>query len=78
VPSDLDSRDFFTDPSLVADPYPYYDELRQCPVQREPHHGVVVVSGYDEVTIPPLDALIAAWTREWPSSNHATASVLEM
>ncbi|HUJ67474.1 MAG TPA: cytochrome P450 [Acidimicrobiales bacterium] len=46
--SDPHSRDFFTDSTLVADPYGYYDELRTCPVQREPHHGVVMVSGYDE------------------------------
>jgi cytochrome P450 len=50
VPNDLQNRDFFTDGSLVADPYGYYDELRRCPVQREPHHGVMMVSGYDEVT----------------------------
>ena len=41
--------DFFTDPSLVEDPYPYYDYLRsQAPVLPLPHHGVVAVSGYDE------------------------------
>jgi cytochrome P450 len=44
-----DQLDFFTDPSLIADPYPYYDRLRSCPVQREPDHGVYMVSGYDEV-----------------------------
>jgi cytochrome P450 len=46
--SDLENRDFFTDPSLVADPYPYYAALRSCPIRREPHHDVVLVSGYDE------------------------------
>jgi cytochrome P450 len=41
--------DFFTDPSLVEDPYPYFDYLRsQAPVVRLPHHGVVAVTGYDE------------------------------
>ena len=40
--------DFFTDPSLLADPYPYYDQLREQPVRREPRHGVVMVSGYEE------------------------------
>ena len=44
-----DSIDFFRDQSVVADPYPYFDSLReQCPVRREPHHGVVMVTGYDE------------------------------
>lgn len=47
--SDFDSLDFFRDQDLVADPYPYYDHLRSgCPVQREPHHDVVMVTGYDE------------------------------
>jgi len=49
VGNELESLDFFTDPSLVADPYPYYDAIRECPVRREPHHDVVLVSGYDEV-----------------------------
>ena len=47
--SDFDGIDFFRGNDLVADPYPYYEYLRsQCPVQREPHHGVVMVTGYDE------------------------------
>ncbi|MGA8328269.1 MAG: cytochrome P450 [Mycobacterium sp.] len=47
--TDLDAVDYFTDPSLVPDPHPYFDYLRaQGPVVREPHHGVVAVTGYDE------------------------------
>ena len=47
--NDFDAVDFFTDPSLVPDPHPYFDYLRaQGPVVREPHHGVVAVTGYDE------------------------------
>jgi cytochrome P450 len=45
-----DNLDFFADAALVADPYSFYDELRECPVQREHRHGVVMVSGYDEVS----------------------------
>jgi cytochrome P450 family 150 subfamily A5 len=41
--------DFFRGNELIGDPYPYYDYLRsQCPVLREPHHGVVMVTGYEE------------------------------
>ena len=47
--NELESLDFFTDPSLVEDPYRYYDAIRRCPVRREPHYEVVQVSGYDEV-----------------------------
>ncbi|MFD4459100.1 cytochrome P450 [Nocardia sp. NPDC058480] len=41
--------DFFLGQELVADPYPYFDSLReQCPVTRERHHDVMMVTGYDE------------------------------
>ena len=47
--SEFDAIDFFRDDSVVADPYPYFESLRaQCPVQTEPHHDVVMVTGYDE------------------------------
>ena len=47
--SDVEDTDFFTDQSLVHDPYPYYESLRaMCPVQREPHHGAIAVTGYEE------------------------------
>ena len=47
--TDYDAIDFFRGDELVADPYPYFDWLRaQCPVQRERHHGVMMVTGYDE------------------------------
>jgi cytochrome P450 len=46
----FDSIDYFTDPSLVPDPNPYFDYLRaKGPVVREPVRGVVAVTGYDEV-----------------------------
>ncbi|MBN2623317.1 MAG: cytochrome P450 [Acidimicrobiales bacterium] len=47
--SDWQTIDFFTDQSLVDDPYPYFDELRSAgPVLALPHLGVVAVTGYDE------------------------------
>jgi cytochrome P450 len=49
--SDWTTIDFFSDQSLVEDPYPYFEQLRAaCPVLRLPHHGVVAVTGYDEAT----------------------------
>jgi cytochrome P450 len=46
---DFESVDFFRDQTFVADPYPYFDWLReQCPVHRETHRDVVMVTGYDE------------------------------
>ena len=46
---DWTTIDFFSDESLVEDPYPYFEQLRAaCPVQALPHHGVVAVTGYDE------------------------------
>ena len=47
--TELDQLDFFRDQNLVADPYPYMEAMRTgCPVRREPHHNVMVVTGYDE------------------------------
>ncbi|WP_024440565.1 MULTISPECIES: cytochrome P450 [unclassified Mycobacterium] len=48
--TDLAFVDFFSDPALAQDPYAYFDALReQNPVFREPHQGVVAVTGYQEV-----------------------------
>ena len=42
--------DYFTDADTTQDPYGYWDKLRgQGPVVREPHYGVVAVTGYQEV-----------------------------
>jgi cytochrome P450 len=47
--SDFDDIDYFTDQSLVDDPYPYFDHLRsKCPVHRDDRSGVVSVTGYEE------------------------------
>ncbi|GFG86545.1 cytochrome P450 [Mycolicibacter algericus] len=47
--TDIDAVDFFTDNALLHDPYAYLAQLRdECPLRREPHHGVVMVTGYDE------------------------------
>jgi cytochrome P450 family 150 subfamily A5 len=47
--NDFDAVDFFRNDAIVADPYPYFEWLReQCPVRRERHHDVVMVTGYDE------------------------------
>ena len=47
--SDFESTDFFTDESLIPDPYPYFDYLRsKCPVLAESHHGVLAVTGHNE------------------------------
>lgn len=48
--ADIDARDFFTDSELLVDPYAHLHALREaCPLHREPHHDVVMVTGYDEV-----------------------------
>ena len=47
---DFDAIDFFRAPELYQDPYPYYDYVRSHgPVWREPHRGVVMVTGFEEV-----------------------------
>jgi cytochrome P450 len=45
----FETVDFFADPSLIEDPYPYFHYLlSRGPVAEMPHYGVVAVSGYDE------------------------------
>jgi len=45
---DIDSIDY-TDPSLTSDPYRLLGYLAEHqPVYREPHHGVVMVTGHEE------------------------------
>jgi cytochrome P450 len=47
----FESVDFFTDPSLVPDPHPYFDYLRSInPVMKLPNYNVFAVTGYDEAT----------------------------
>lgn len=47
--TDYDAMDYFSDPALIPDPYPYYDYLRnQCPVLSGGPAGVVAVTGHEE------------------------------
>lgn len=47
--NEFDSVDFFTDLSLIPDPYPYFDHLRaRCPVLARPEQGVLAVTGHSE------------------------------
>lgn len=39
VETDIDTVDFFTDNTLLHDPYEYLAAMReQCPVRKEPHY----------------------------------------
>jgi hypothetical protein len=46
--TDFESVDYFTDPSLVPDPHPYFDHIRSkdatcCPIS----NGVLAVTGWE-------------------------------
>ncbi|WNG86015.1 cytochrome P450 [Mycobacterium sp. ITM-2016-00317] len=46
---DLTAVDFFRDSRLTDDPYTFYEALRdKCPVAREEHYGVTMVTGWQE------------------------------
>jgi cytochrome P450 len=46
---DFDSVDFFRARPLYQNPYPYYEYLRaHGPAWREPRHGIVMVTGFEE------------------------------
>ena len=45
----IDEKDFFKSNAYLEDPFSYFEALREeCPVRREPHHKVMMVTGYDE------------------------------
>jgi cytochrome P450 len=47
--TDFESVDYFNDPSIIDDPYPYFDFLQsKGPVWIEPHYGMAVVTGHAE------------------------------
>jgi len=46
---EFEAHDFFRSDRFVNDPYPYFDYLRErSPVVREPHQGIVMITGYNE------------------------------
>jgi cytochrome P450 len=46
---EFETHDFFRSDRFINDPYSYFDYLReQSPVVREPHQGIVMVTGYEE------------------------------
>jgi len=46
---EFEAHDFFRSDRFINDPYPYFDYLRErSPVLREPHQGIVMVTGYNE------------------------------
>jgi cytochrome P450 len=46
---DLHACDYFKGSELLANPYPWLARMRETgPVQREPHHDVVMITGYEE------------------------------
>jgi cytochrome P450 len=72
--TDYDTIDFFQPGPLYQNPYPYYEYLREHgPVWREPHHGVLMVTGYAECVEVYRDsvtysncALMAGPFAQWP------------
>ena len=73
-PEDFDRVDFFRARSLYQDPYPYHEYVRSHgPVWREPHHDVVMVTGYEEAvsvyhdpaTFSNCNTIAGPWAK-WP------------
>lgn len=59
--TDYESTNFFTDQSLVPDPYPYFDHLRaKCPVLDQPEQGVLAITGHQEALAVYKDAAMSA------------------
>src|SRR3954469_5046047 len=46
--TDFDDVDYYLDPTLAADPHPYFHHMRdKCPVVHLPHHDVMAVTTYE-------------------------------
>jgi cytochrome P450 len=73
-PHEFGAVNFFRAGALYQNPYPYYEYLRSHgPVWREPHHGVVMVTGYEEAISVYHDAdtysncnAVAGPFAQWP------------
>ena len=47
---DLADRDYFSDASILRDPYAYFEAIRaKGPIYQLPGSGIVVVTGFDEI-----------------------------
>jgi cytochrome P450 family 150 subfamily A5 len=65
--TNFESFDGYYEQSIVTDPYPYWDFARErCPVWREPYHGTVLITGYDEAVSIYRD------NNRWSSCNTAS------
>ena len=72
---DWKTIDYFTDESLVEDPYPYFDELRaQCPVLPLEHLGVVAQDQHSDAVAEPKQQT-AADKQESAESLALAASI---
>ncbi len=59
--TDFESVDYFTDQSLVPDPYPYFDYLRSsCPVRAATAQNVLAVTGYAEAVAAYKDPAMSS------------------
>jgi cytochrome P450 len=46
---DLETADYFKDPALIHDPFPYFEHIRaKGPVVADPRNNAVLVTGYEE------------------------------
>lgn len=67
------TADFFTDTSLIENPFPYFEYLRsQGPIARLPHRNVLAVTGYAEA----LEILNDPQT--FSSANAATGPIPDL
>jgi hypothetical protein len=53
----MEEPDFYLDPEVSQDPYPFYERMRsQCPVLLERYHQSILVSGYAETIAVAKDS----------------------
>ena len=73
--TDFETVDFFTDESLVPDPYPYFDHLRsKCPVTQATPFNVLAVTGYDEALAVYKDSGVLVVHTRWRARSRGCRS----
>lgn len=71
--TDFETVDFYTDPALIENPFPYFEHLRsKGPIAPMPHYNVLAVTGYAEAIEILNDP------KTFSSSNAATGPIPEL
>jgi hypothetical protein len=86
--TDFETTDFFTDESLIPDPYAYFDYFRsKCPVTQATPFNVLAVTGYEVALAVHKDPAFSTCVSVagpfsgmpfGPGESHAVTELIEL